>query len=136
MALAVPLSRFTSRVGGGSAFYVRPHYTLMANGRGSLECCCCAHYQGESPGYGPKTGTAAWCMFHKAAIPDVTATPLHRICVHFETTDAFRRDTGPDFPVARLFARFGRDMESRVLYGFAYPQPQKLQEICRFDRVA
>ena len=27
MALSVPLSRFTSRVGGGSAFYVRPHYT-------------------------------------------------------------------------------------------------------------
>ena len=26
MALAVPLSRFTSRVGGGSAFSVRPHY--------------------------------------------------------------------------------------------------------------
>ena len=28
MALAVPLSRFTSRVGGGSAFFVRRHYTL------------------------------------------------------------------------------------------------------------
>ena len=27
MALAVPLSRFTPRVGGGSAFFVRPHYT-------------------------------------------------------------------------------------------------------------
>jgi Zn-finger nucleic acid-binding protein len=26
MALSVPLSRCTSRVGGGSAFYVRPHY--------------------------------------------------------------------------------------------------------------
>jgi len=25
LALAVPLSRFTSRVGGGSAFYVRQH---------------------------------------------------------------------------------------------------------------
>ncbi len=25
MALAVPLSRFTPRVGGGSAFFVRPH---------------------------------------------------------------------------------------------------------------
>ena len=25
MALAVPLSRFTSRVGGGSAFFVRQH---------------------------------------------------------------------------------------------------------------
>ena len=30
MALSVPLSRFTSRVGGGSAFYVRPHFTLIA----------------------------------------------------------------------------------------------------------
>ena len=29
MALSVPLSRFTSQVGGGSAFYVRPHYTFM-----------------------------------------------------------------------------------------------------------
>ena len=29
LALAVPLSRFTSQVGGGSAFYVRPHYTFM-----------------------------------------------------------------------------------------------------------
>ena len=32
LALAVPLSRFTSRVGGGSAFYVRHHRnTLMKN---------------------------------------------------------------------------------------------------------
>ena len=29
MALAVPLSRFTSQVGGGSAFFVRQHYTFM-----------------------------------------------------------------------------------------------------------
>ena len=29
MALAVPLSRFTSQVGGGSAFFVRPHYQIM-----------------------------------------------------------------------------------------------------------
>ena len=28
MALSVPLSRFTSRVGGGSAFYVRRHRTV------------------------------------------------------------------------------------------------------------
>jgi len=26
LALSVPLSRFTSRVGGGSAFYVRPSF--------------------------------------------------------------------------------------------------------------
>ena len=30
MALAVPLSRFTSRVGGGSAFFVRPHCVFIA----------------------------------------------------------------------------------------------------------
>ena len=29
MALAVPLSRFTSHVGGGSAFFVRHHYAFM-----------------------------------------------------------------------------------------------------------
>ena len=29
MVIAVPLSRFTSLVGGGSAFFVRQHYTLM-----------------------------------------------------------------------------------------------------------
>ena len=29
MALAIPLSRFTSRVGGGSAFYVRPRQFAM-----------------------------------------------------------------------------------------------------------
>ena len=29
MALAVPLSRFASRVGGGSAFYVRPREVAM-----------------------------------------------------------------------------------------------------------
>jgi PBP1b-binding outer membrane lipoprotein LpoB len=29
LALTVPLSRFTSRVGGGSAFYVRHQHTIM-----------------------------------------------------------------------------------------------------------
>jgi len=29
LALAVPLSRFTPQVGGGSAFFVRQHYTFM-----------------------------------------------------------------------------------------------------------
>ena len=29
MARSVPLSRFTSRVGGGSAFFVRPHSRFM-----------------------------------------------------------------------------------------------------------
>ena len=31
MALAVPLSRFTPQVGGGSAFFVRPLGTLFAD---------------------------------------------------------------------------------------------------------
>ena len=38
MALSVPLSRFTSRVDGGSAFYVRQHYTLMKTLIVTLSC--------------------------------------------------------------------------------------------------
>ena len=44
MALAVPLSRFTPRVGGGSAFFVRPQAFLLvlasfaAKGFGGLIC--------------------------------------------------------------------------------------------------
>jgi hypothetical protein len=30
MALSVPLSRFTQRVGGGSAFFVRPQASILA----------------------------------------------------------------------------------------------------------
>jgi hypothetical protein len=33
LALAVPLSRFTSRVGGGSAFFVRRHYAYWLMNR-------------------------------------------------------------------------------------------------------
>ena len=40
MALAVPLSRFTQRVGGGSAFFVRPLRTFMTKRTiGALFCC-------------------------------------------------------------------------------------------------
>ena len=39
LALAVPLSRFTSRVGGGSAFFVRRHET-----RCHISCACCGCY--------------------------------------------------------------------------------------------
>src|ERR1035437_3740735 len=44
LALAVPLSRFTSRVGGGSAFYVRRHYAQDQSTRfyvsGAFGGCC------------------------------------------------------------------------------------------------
>ena len=39
LALAVPLSRFTSRVGGGSAFFVRP--ICKYNPKASLDCSIC-----------------------------------------------------------------------------------------------
>ena len=61
MALAVPLSRFTSRVGGGSAFFVRPRETLGI--------CCESDWQAEIFGgsvfgeigsrhFGPRTARA------------------------------------------------------------------------------
>jgi hypothetical protein len=40
LALGVPLSRFTPRVGGGSAFYVRRLHTFMTKRTvGSVFCC-------------------------------------------------------------------------------------------------
>ena len=51
MALSVPLSRFTPRVGGGSAFFVRPitmtHNRYMAFGMLAVALTIC------------------WCFFHK-----------------------------------------------------------------------
>src|SRR5208282_4685706 len=44
LALSVPLSRFTSRVGGGSAFYVRPldhDYKNMKTSKGILRVIGC-----------------------------------------------------------------------------------------------
>ena len=47
MALAVPLSRFTSRVGGGSAFFVRRHFMrylfLICFGSAVLATGCASH---------------------------------------------------------------------------------------------
>jgi hypothetical protein len=47
LALAVPLSRFTSRVGGGSAFYVRQHDKLMKI-LAILFMCCGTLYAADS----------------------------------------------------------------------------------------
>ena len=57
MALAVPLSRFTPRVGGGSAFFVRRHYAMRAFAYYSLALvsalavftgCASAHHSSQS----------------------------------------------------------------------------------------
>ena len=51
MARSVPLSRSTLRVGGGSAFYVRQHYTLMKYTPVllalSLFLTACSHHDAE-----------------------------------------------------------------------------------------
>jgi hypothetical protein len=49
LALAVPLSRFTSRVGGGSAFFVRPHYTIMKRDMELIRLLLIQQETGESP---------------------------------------------------------------------------------------
>ena len=55
MARSVPLSRFTSRVGGGSAFFVRPHSRFMKHTRqiilaGLLSLFCILQAQAGSSG--------------------------------------------------------------------------------------
>ena len=57
MALSVPLSRFTPRVGGGSAFFVRRHYAMRAFAYYNLALvsaltvftgCASAHHSSQS----------------------------------------------------------------------------------------
>src|ERR1017187_858543 len=70
LALAVPLSRFTSRVGGGSAFYVRPlraHEELEASfiyiGLGDFVAYCMACGVGRCEGHVSRLGRARWRSF-------------------------------------------------------------------------
>ena len=75
MALAVPLSRFTSRVGGGSAFYVRHHSDFMTYRASfvlvalsaAISCGC-----SKQPAHGTLTSSDSI-----AIEPGVSIGPLH-----------------------------------------------------------
>jgi len=60
LALAVPLSRFTSRVGGGSAFFVRHHGTIASRADFFSGSCAASFWWWDFVG--------SWCGYKESRI--------------------------------------------------------------------
>lgn len=99
----------------------------MPNGKGSLECCYCVHWQGEHQGY-DGAYEEGFCGFHRSALPSTVNTWMHRICSKFEPNAFFVKDTRT-VSLEERFAWFGRKLKDGILYGFSYNQPDKVEEI-------
>jgi hypothetical protein len=89
MALAVPLSRFTPRVGGGSAFYVRPHESYKQK-----------HYQMKMKTFFP---TVCVVLLAMASFADISkpSQPLEIVLI-FKLTESY--PTNP--PTTSPFRQF------------------------------
>lgn len=94
----------------------------MPNGKGSLDCSYCAHFEGV--GYPDGFGEQRLCRFHETILPKPKDESNNRICGNFEPNEAFRADnpSHPFITVARRFAWFGIDLEPGALYEFCYNQ--------------
>jgi hypothetical protein len=96
----------------------------MPNGKGSLDCCYCAHC--DAKGYPDGFSEERLCRFHETLLPKPKVTSYNRICGNFEPNDLFRahnRGLGQLITLARRFAWFGTDLEPGVLYEFSYNHP-------------
>jgi hypothetical protein len=95
----------------------------MPNGKGSLDCCYCVHFDAE--GYPDGHGEERCCRFHESVLPKPQIEFNNRICGNFEASEAyFAHNRGRQFvTVARRFAWFGADLEPGVLYEFCCNEP-------------
>jgi hypothetical protein len=100
----------------------------MANGKGSLDCCYCIHF--DATGVADGWQQARLCKFHQKVLPVPTAH-CNRICCHFEPNSAYFEDNPawPLVPVACRFALFGMDLDPGVLYEFSYTDPSGAKPI-------
>ena len=112
----------------------------MANGRGSLECCYCIHYNGYWSGY-DAVHEAGYCLHHDAVLPSTVRTQLNRICRDFEPNDAYWAHH-PEHELdgiaqrmnpARQFSWFGTELRSGILYVFDYPAANAVREYKSLD---
>ena len=98
----------------------------MPNGKGSLDCSYCVHFDGT--GYPDGHAEERYCRFHQAMLPKPKDATNNRICCHFEPNEAYQRDNpSRKFnTVARRFAWFGTNMEPGVLFEFGYNTPPEI----------
>jgi hypothetical protein len=101
----------------------------MPNGKGSLECSYCTHWEGRSGGRGYSSAyEEGRCSLHRVTIASPLPEWIHRVCRDFSPDGEFARDNewhdqGVDDVVATRLSWFGRDLEPNTLYGFAYNDP-------------
>jgi hypothetical protein len=102
----------------------------MPNGKGSLDCSYCIHFEGSS-GYPEGFGEERLCKFHQVVVPKGNVPHNNRICCNFEPNEGYYRDNPlrQYITLARRFAWFGIDMEPGVLYEFCYNQPPGITKI-------
>src|SRR6266446_229331 len=95
----------------------------MPNGKGSLDCSYCIHFDGT--GYPDGHAEERLCRFHQTVLPKPKLAYHNRICGNFEPNESYGQhgSLGQFFTLARRFAWFGTDLEPGVLYEFSYNHP-------------
>lgn len=100
-------------------------WCYMPNGKGSLDCCYCVHFDGTYPeGHGQER----LCRFHQTIVPKGKDPTNNRLCGNFTANEIYyAHETWHQFfPLARRFAWFGIDLEPGVLYEFCYNVPKEI----------
>src|SRR3954470_24134832 len=95
----------------------------MPNGKGSLDCCYCAHF--DAQGYPDGFGEERLCRFHHTVLPKPRVEHNNRICGNFEPSELYyAHNPSREFvTLSRRFAWFGIDLEPGILYEFCYNHP-------------
>lgn len=110
----------------------------MPNGKGSLECCCCIHYEGQWVGYDAYLEQGR-CNYHKATLPSTTQTHGNRICSDFSPNEHYYAHN-PLFEIRGVIKRitaeerlswFGKILEPGMLYVFHYNDPPSVREFLK-----
>ncbi|MEW6737032.1 MAG: hypothetical protein AB1489_37445 [Acidobacteriota bacterium] len=103
----------------------------MPNGKGSLECCYCIHWDGKYQGYDGayEEGT---CKYFAALLPSTVNSWSHRICADFKPNASFEKESRISYE--ERFSWFGIKLEPGVLYIFSYNQPADVKEFIHLDK--
>ena len=101
----------------------------MPNGKGTLDCCYCVHF--DSDGYPGGHGEERLCRFHQTMLPKAKADYKNRLCGNFEPSELYfaHNPLRQYFTLARRFAWFGKDLEAGVLYEFGYNDPPGITKL-------
>lgn len=101
----------------------------MPNGKGSLDCSYCVHF--DATGNPGGHGEERLCRFHQTILPKAKVQANNRICGNFDASELYcaHNPLRQFCTLARRFAWFGIDLEPGVLYEFCYNQPPGITKL-------